>query len=142
MTTTRTSASQAAFQRPKSKYGPAFAALLREMQGPELRAAFETKFDIDLSDRPTMVTVRGRAQAKDGRIHTDSKTKIITVLLYMNGAWEAPGRPAAAAALERLARRHAGRGAAGRRHAGRLPGHAAFLARPRPVRRPRAVSSS
>jgi SM-20-related protein len=79
------------FPTTEVEYGPAFAALLREMQGPELRAAFETKFDIDLSDRPTMVTVRGRAQAKDGRIHTDSKTKIITVLLYMNGAWEAPG---------------------------------------------------
>ena len=70
---------------------PAFASLLEEMQGPELRAAFEAKFDIDLAARPTMVTVRGRAQAKDGRIHTDSKTKIITVLLYMNGQWEADG---------------------------------------------------
>jgi hypothetical protein len=46
---------------------------------------------MDLSGRPTMVTVRGRAQAKDGRIHADSKTKLITVLIYMNEAWEAPG---------------------------------------------------
>jgi SM-20-related protein len=38
-----------------------------------------------------MVTVRGRAQRKDGRIHADSKTKLITVLLYMNESWEAPG---------------------------------------------------
>jgi SM-20-related protein len=79
------------FPTTEVEYGPAFAALLAELQGPELRAAFEAKFDIDLSDRPTMVTVRGRAQAKDGRIHTDSKTKIITVLLYMNGQWEAEG---------------------------------------------------
>lgn len=73
------------------EYGEAFADLLAEMQGLALRASFERKFAMDLSGRPTMVTVRGRAQAKDGRIHTDSKTKIITVLLYMNGAWEAPG---------------------------------------------------
>jgi SM-20-related protein len=79
------------FPTTEVEYGPAFASMLAELQGPELRTAFEEKFDIDLTDRPTMVTVRGRAQAKDGRIHTDSKTKIITVLLYMNGQWEAPG---------------------------------------------------
>jgi SM-20-related protein len=72
-------------------YGPAFEALVEELEGPDLRAAFEAKFEMDLGGRPTMMTVRGRAQAKDGRIHTDSKTKIITVLLYMNGQWEAPG---------------------------------------------------
>jgi hypothetical protein len=79
------------FPTTEIDYGPAFATLLAELQGPDLRAAFEAKFGIDLSARPTMVTVRGRAQAKDGRIHTDSKTKIITVLLYMNGQWEADG---------------------------------------------------
>ena len=79
------------FPTTEVSYGPAFAALLEELQGPAVKAAFERKFEIDLSDRPTMVTVRGRAQAKDGRVHTDSKTKIITVLLYMNGQWEAPG---------------------------------------------------
>jgi Rps23 Pro-64 3,4-dihydroxylase Tpa1-like proline 4-hydroxylase len=31
-----------------------------------------------------MYTVRGFCRPKDGKIHTDSKTKIITVLLYMN----------------------------------------------------------
>jgi len=68
-----------------------FKAMLDELEGPEIRAAFARKFDTDLTDLPTMVTVRGRARAKDGRIHTDSKTKVITVLLYMNGQWEAPG---------------------------------------------------
>ena len=27
--------------------------------------------------------------ARDGQIHTDSRTKLITVLIYMNNAWEA-----------------------------------------------------
>ncbi len=71
--------------------GPAFLKLMDELQGPAMRAAFEAKFDIDLTGRPTMVTVRGQARAKDGRIHTDSKTKIITVLLYMNSRWEEDG---------------------------------------------------
>jgi SM-20-related protein len=84
-------ANPGSFPTSEVEGGPAFTALLDELEGPELRAAFEAKFGIDLSDRPTMVTVRGRAQAKDGRIHTDSKTKIITVLLYMNGQWEADG---------------------------------------------------
>jgi hypothetical protein len=79
------------FPTTEIEYGPAFAELLAELEGPALRAAFGAKFGVDLAGRPTMVTVRGRAQAKDGRVHTDSRTKIITVLLYMNGAWEAEG---------------------------------------------------
>ena len=72
-------------------YGPAFAALVHELQGPEMRAAFEEKFGIDLRGRPTMITVRGRCGPKDGRIHTDAVTKLITVLIYLNPPWEDPG---------------------------------------------------
>jgi hypothetical protein len=71
--------------------GPAFRAMIDAVNDPAMTAAFSEKFSLDLADRPIMVTVRGRAQAKDGRIHTDSKSKIITVLIYMNGRWEAPG---------------------------------------------------
>jgi Rps23 Pro-64 3,4-dihydroxylase Tpa1-like proline 4-hydroxylase len=35
-----------------------------------------------------MYTVRGFTRAKDGGSHKDSKTKIITVLLYLNENWE------------------------------------------------------
>jgi SM-20-related protein len=38
-----------------------------------------------------MCTVRGYLQKKDGAIHTDSKTKIITVLLYLNEGWNSDG---------------------------------------------------
>jgi hypothetical protein len=38
-----------------------------------------------------MITVRGRCSEKDGKIHTDSETKIITILVYMNSAWESSG---------------------------------------------------
>jgi hypothetical protein len=62
----------------------AFQDLMDELQGPAFQAAVEEKFDIDLSSRPTMYTVRGFCRERDGKIHTDSKTKIITVLLYMN----------------------------------------------------------
>jgi hypothetical protein len=68
-------------------YGPVFARLVAALTGPELRRAIEAKFEIDLTDRPTLLTLRGRSDGKDGRIHTDSATKIITLLLYMNPDW-------------------------------------------------------
>ncbi|HYZ40281.1 MAG TPA: hypothetical protein VE687_06600, partial [Stellaceae bacterium] len=70
------------------KFGPDFARLLMELTGPMLRAAVEEKFGIDLNGRPTMVTVRGRSDGRDGRIHTDSESKIITLLLYLNPFWD------------------------------------------------------
>lgn len=74
------------------KIDGAFQALMDALEGPAFRNAVEAKFDIDLTDRPTMYTVRGFCRARDGKIHTDSKTKIITVLLYMNdAAWDSEG---------------------------------------------------
>jgi SM-20-related protein len=72
-------------------YGPAFARLIEEMRSGEFRKAFEEKFNINLTNRPDMITVRGRCSEKDGKIHTDSETKIITILVYMNSAWESVG---------------------------------------------------
>lgn len=72
-------------------YGAAFGEFLDELESEEFRAAFEEKFGLDLSGRPTTVTVRGQCSPKDGQIHTDSKSKIITVLIYMNPAWEQSG---------------------------------------------------
>ncbi len=79
------------FPLAELRYGPAFAGLVRELEGEPVRRAFAGKFGIDLAGRPTMITVRGQARPSDGSIHADSATKLITVLLYMNEAWEAPG---------------------------------------------------
>jgi SM-20-related protein len=68
-----------------------FAGLMAELDGEQFRKAIERKFDLDLTGRPTMYTVRGHVRARDGAIHTDTKTKIITVLLYMNEGWESDG---------------------------------------------------
>jgi len=72
------------FPLPSLDYGPAFEALIDGLTSPEMARIVEEKFGIDLSGRPTMATVRGRCEARDGQIHTDSKTKIVTLLLYMN----------------------------------------------------------
>ena len=85
--------SSGSFPVDEVTFGSAFQRLLDELEGEEFRAAFEEKFAIDLSGRPTVTTVRGRCGASDGRIHTDSKSKIITILIYMNESWgEAGGR--------------------------------------------------
>ena len=72
-------------------FGPAFGSLLDALQGPEMCQAFAEKFRIELSNRPTMITVRGRCGTRDGHIHTDAPSKIITALIYMNSKWEQSG---------------------------------------------------
>ncbi|WP_193162960.1 2OG-Fe(II) oxygenase [Microbulbifer hainanensis] len=61
---------------------------IEEFDSPEVRRIIEEKFDVDLAGKPMMATLRGYSRAKDGRIHTDSKTKVITVLVYLNENWE------------------------------------------------------
>lgn len=81
------------FPLPALRCGPAFSRLAAELEGEALRRAVAEKFAIDLEGRPTMITVRGRSDGKDGRIHTDSASKLITLLLYLNPGWtEAGGR--------------------------------------------------
>jgi SM-20-related protein len=41
--------------------------------------------------RPTVTTVRGRCDPQDGKIHTDSTSKIITALIYIDESWEHQG---------------------------------------------------
>ncbi len=79
------------FPLEELSFGPAFGALIREMQSPAVAEAVGKQLSIDLKGLPTMVTVRGRAQSKDGRIHTDTKDKVATCLLYLNGAWDESG---------------------------------------------------
>lgn len=79
------------FPTSQLSYGDQFREFVDQMGSDEFRRAFEEKFDLDLSGRPHTITVRGRCSPKDGQIHTDSKSKIITILIYMNSEWEAPG---------------------------------------------------
>lgn len=76
---------------PSLTYGKKFKQFMDEIRGSQMSGIMAEKFGIDLTDKPTMITVRGQCRATDGQIHTDSKTKLITVLIYMNGKWEKPG---------------------------------------------------
>ncbi len=79
------------FPPEELSYGPGFARLLELMQGEDLRHAVEQKFGVDLTGRPTMVTVRACARPRDGRIHRDSSFKLVTLLLYLNEDWQSDG---------------------------------------------------
>jgi SM-20-related protein len=75
------------FLAEATRYGPCFGQLLDEMQGEKMRAILGAKLGIDLTGRPTLATLRSCCQAKDGRIHPDSKFKLATILLYLNEPW-------------------------------------------------------
>ncbi|HYL46096.1 MAG TPA: 2OG-Fe(II) oxygenase [Candidatus Limnocylindrales bacterium] len=73
------------------KFGAGFQAMIDALESEEFRKSFEEKFGVDLTTRPTTITVRGRCGSHDGKIHNDSTSKIITVLLYMNPEWDDSG---------------------------------------------------
>jgi SM-20-related protein len=73
------------------RYGASFAQLTEEIQGHDMSCVLGEKFDLPLTEHPTMITIRGQCRATDGKIHTDSGGKLVTVLLYINDGWGATG---------------------------------------------------
>lgn len=68
---------------------PTFKSLIDSIDTPEFRRIICDKFDVQVMDLPMMITLRGYSRKKDGRIHTDSKTKVATILIYLNSEWTA-----------------------------------------------------
>jgi len=69
----------------------AFKMLIEELESDEMAVALSAKLGIDLVPHPRLTTVRRLSQAKDGRIHTDSQSKLATFLVYMNDNWQDDG---------------------------------------------------
>ena len=69
---------------------PNFDRFLKSLDTPEFRQILTDKFDVNVMEHPMMVTLRGYSRQKDGRIHSDSKSKLLTVLIYLNESWDAP----------------------------------------------------
>jgi len=65
-----------------------FKELVEDLQSPELAQILSEKFGVDLTGKPRMVTVRRLSQNSDGGIHRDSRSKILTVLIYLNDTWD------------------------------------------------------
>ena len=62
--------------------------LINELEGKEFKEILESKFEVNLENSEVVTTLRGYSRAKDGKIHTDSKSKILTILLYLNPNWK------------------------------------------------------
>ncbi len=73
------------------RFGPAFATLLAELTGSAVAERFGEKFGVDLTGCTTSVSVRRFSEATDGNIHTDHRSKVITVLVYFNPEWPHEG---------------------------------------------------
>jgi SM-20-related protein len=71
--------------------GMAIKEVIDELDSAEFEQLIAEKFDCELEGRPKMYSLRAYTRAKDGQIHTDSRDKIITVLLYLNETWTQPG---------------------------------------------------
>src|SRR5277367_1280229 len=48
-----------------------FAAVLKELEGPELAAILTEKLGVELRDKPSLITIRKWSAKKDGNIHND-----------------------------------------------------------------------
>ena len=63
---------------------PLFADLLDDLRGDAFRNLIADKLDLDLDQRAIVINVRGAVRLTDGNIHTDTPSKLATVLLYFD----------------------------------------------------------
>ncbi|HEY2752910.1 2OG-Fe(II) oxygenase [Phenylobacterium sp.] len=82
--------SSGSFSLSDAPPGPALSGLIEDLLSERFRQRMGEVFDVSLAGRPAVVTLRGQCSARDGRIHTDSKTKVISLLLYLNETWPTP----------------------------------------------------
>ena len=68
-----------------------FKTLIDEIESAEFSEVLSEKFGKNLHPYPRLTTIRKLSQAKDGRIHTDGPSKVMTLLIYMNDEWQAEG---------------------------------------------------
>ncbi|RTL71470.1 MAG: 2OG-Fe(II) oxygenase [Hyphomicrobiales bacterium] len=72
-------------------YGPVFQRLVGEVLTGKFETLIGRKFGLELGDKPLLVTIRGFSQQRDGRIHKDSKSKLLSGILYLNDIWDESG---------------------------------------------------
>jgi len=68
--------------------GPSVNRLIAELTDPPVASAVGAMLGIDnLGQYPTLVTLCRALNKRHGTIHTDSKSKVATALLYLNESW-------------------------------------------------------
>ncbi len=68
--------------------GPSINALIENMTTPAFASAIGKRLGItNLGDYPTLVTLCRLLNKRHGTIHTDSRSKVATALIYLNSQW-------------------------------------------------------
>ncbi len=68
--------------------GPSVNALIGDLTNPAVATAVGRMLGIDnLGQYPTLVTLCRALNKRHGTIHTDSRSKVATALLYLNKSW-------------------------------------------------------
>jgi hypothetical protein len=81
-------ASAGFFPYDSSDCGPTVNTLVQNLTTPEFASAVGRRLGIEnLGQYPTLVTLCRSLNKRHGTIHTDSKSKVATALLYLNTQW-------------------------------------------------------
>ncbi len=76
------------FPHEEKDCGPSVNRLIAELTDPAVASAVGIRLGIDnLGQYPTLVTLCRALNKRHGTIHTDSKSKVATALLYLNESW-------------------------------------------------------
>ncbi|UJJ58470.1 MULTISPECIES: 2OG-Fe(II) oxygenase [Rhodanobacter] len=68
--------------------GPSVNALIESMTAPAFARAIGARLGVEHLDQyPTLVTLCRLLNKRHGTIHTDSKSKVVTALIYLNPQW-------------------------------------------------------
>ncbi len=68
--------------------GPSMSRLIADLTDPAVASTLGAKLGIDnLGQYPTLVTLCRALNKRHGTIHTDSKSKVATALLYLQESW-------------------------------------------------------
>lgn len=76
------------FPYDPSDCGPSVNTLVQRLSSVEFASAIGERLGIaNLGQYPTLITLCRSLNKRHGTIHTDSKSKVATALLYLNGMW-------------------------------------------------------
>lgn len=76
------------FPHEREDCGPSVNALIDELTAPAVADAIGRRLGVEaLGQYPTLVTICRALNRRHGTIHTDSKSKVVTALLYLNETW-------------------------------------------------------
>lgn len=82
--------------------GPSVNALIAQIVAPEFADALGEQLGVaEMSKLPALVTLCSRLNRRHGTIHTDSRSKVVTTLVYLNTDWP-HGSPGCLRFLERI----------------------------------------